>query len=345
MKTLYRGLAGNLCLAALTISSLPALAAGKLHIFNWGEYTSPELIAKFSKLHDVEVTVDEYDSNETMLAKVRSGNFGYDIVVPGDYAVRIMIEEGLLEETRPDLMENFSNVDPDYVDVYWDEGRRYTVPWTVGFTGFAINTEAWSGEADSISLLFDPPEELKGRISMLDDMVSIMHAAERHVGVPRCTSDRQDLKKVYDAFMAARPNWRSYSMDSINRLVTGEADLVQTWSGSAVVARDQLASVKFVFTKEPMEAFSDNVAVLKGAPNLENARLFQNFMMDPENAALTSEFAGYASAIKGSEAYFSDELKSAPELNVPDHVVAEFVPPCSREVIELYNNIWTELRR
>lgn len=335
-------LAAGACLAMI---AGPAAPAGKLHIFNWGEYTSPELIQKFSEQYDVDVTIDEYDSNETLLAKVRSGFFGYDVVVPGDYAVEIMIREGLLEETRPDQMANFANVDPKYVDVYWDKGRRYTVPWTVGFTGFAVNTKAWSGKADSISLLFDPPEELRGRIAMLDDMVSVIHAAERHLGVPRCTANRDELKKVRDTLMGAKPYWRSFGVDSINRLVSGEADVAQTWSGSAVVVREQLPEVAFVFTREPMEAFSDNVAVLKGAPNLENAKLFQNFVMDPANAALTSEFAGYASAITGSDAHMSEALKAAPELNVPEGTVSEFVPPCAPEVVALYNAIWTELRR
>lgn len=336
--------AAGISLTALMIAG-PADAGGELHIFNWGEYTSPELIEKFEKAYGVKVTVDEYDSNETMLAKVRAGNSGYDIVVPGDYAVKIMIDEGLLEETKPNRMENFANVEERFVDVYWDEGRNYTTPWTHGLTTFAVNTDAYAGAMDSIGLLFDPPAELKGRIAMLDDMVSIIHAAERYVGVPRCTSDRDELKLVYEALVKAKPNWRTFSVDSINKLATGEADVAQTWSGSAVVIRQQMPNVKFAITKEVMEAFSDNVAVLKGAPNLENAKLFQNFVMHPENAALTSEFAGYANAIKGSEEFLSDELRAAPELNVPADAPTEFVPPCSPEVTQLYNTMWTELRR
>lgn len=345
MKSLTHLLAGSLSALALIATSAAAQAAGELHIFNWGEYTNPDLISKFEAEYDVQVTVDEYDSNETMLAKVRAGRSGYDIVVPGDYAVKIMIEEGLLAETRPNEMPNFKNVEAGFVDVYWDVGRNYTAPWTYGLTSYAVNTDAYKRPADSIALLFDPPEELKGRIAMLDDMVSIIHAAERYVGVPRCTTDREELKKVYDALMRAKPFWRTYSVDSINKLVSGEADVAQTWSGSAVVVRQQMPSVSFIFTKEVMEGFSDSVAVLKDAPNLENAKLFQNFVMDPENAALTSEFAGYGNAIKGSVDFFSNELKAAPELNVPADAESEFVPPCSAEVTELYNAIWTELRR
>jgi spermidine/putrescine transport system substrate-binding protein len=98
MKRALATLAGGIALA-LTASS--GRAAGELHIYNWGDYTSPKLIEKFQKQFDVKVTLDSYDSNETMLAKVRAGNSGYDIVVPSDYTVKVMIEDGLLEKTEP----------------------------------------------------------------------------------------------------------------------------------------------------------------------------------------------------------------------------------------------------
>ena len=109
-------------------------ADGELHIYNWGDYTNPKLIEKFEKQYNVKVTLDDYDSNETMLAKVRAGNTGYDIVVPSDYTVKIMIDEGMLAKTEPNQMPNFKNVNPQFVDIYWDNGRHYTVPWQFGTT-------------------------------------------------------------------------------------------------------------------------------------------------------------------------------------------------------------------
>ena len=112
----------------LVVSSGYALADGELHIFNWGDYTNPKLIEKFEKQFNIKVTLDVYDSNETMLAKVRAGNSGYDIVVPSDYTVKIMADEGLLLKTEPNAMDNFKNMDPRFIDVYWDSGRHYSVP-------------------------------------------------------------------------------------------------------------------------------------------------------------------------------------------------------------------------
>ena len=113
MKKKLMAVAALAALAATT----PAMAKGELHIFNWADYTNMDLIAKFSKENDVKVTVDTYDSNETMLSKVRAGNAGYDIVVPSDYTVKIMIDEGLLEKTEPNKMANYSNIRPEAADV------------------------------------------------------------------------------------------------------------------------------------------------------------------------------------------------------------------------------------
>lgn len=335
-----------LSVAGFALAAGPALAKGELHIYNWGDYTNPELIKKFEKEYDVKVTMDDYDSNETMLAKVRTGNSGYDIVVPTDYTVKIMVDEGLLAKTEPDKMSNFANVLPQYVDVYWDNGRHYTVPWQIGTTAFAVNTDKFKGDIDTYAILFDPPAELKGKINMLDDMNSIMHAAERYLGLPRCGADRANLKKVNDLLIKAKPDWKTFSYDTITKMTSGDVVVTETWNGAAYRMRKKMPSVKFAYPKEGIEGWMDNVAVLKNAPNMENAKLFQNFLMEPENAALISAFAGYNNGVKGSEKYLPADFADAPEITPPaGSPTPEFVPPCSPDVVKIYNQIWTNLRK
>ncbi len=323
----------------------PAPAGGELHIYNWGDYTNPKLIEKFEKAFNVKVTLDSYDSNEVMLAKVREGNSGYDIVVPSDYTVKIMVDDGLLEKTEPSQMENFKNVDPKFVDVYWDSGRHYSVPWQFGITSFAVDTAKYSGAIDTLGIMFNPPEELKGKINMLDDMNSVIHGAERYLNVPRCSADKADLKKVDDLLQAAKPNWKTFSYDTITKMTSGDVVVTQTWNGAAYRMREAVPTVKFAFTKEIMEGWMDNVAVLKGAKNIDNAKKFQNFIMDPENAALISDYARYDNGIAGSHKFLPKEFGEAPEINPPAGVTSEFVPPCPPEVIEIYNKIWTNLKK
>jgi spermidine/putrescine transport system substrate-binding protein len=332
--------------AVTLLSAVPALADGELHIYNWGDYTNPKLIEKFEKEFNIKVTLDAYDSNETMLSKVRAGNSGYDVVVPSDYTVKIMIEDGLLEQTEPNTMPNYKHVGPQFTNTYWDDGRHYTVPWQFGTTTFAVNTDKFKGDIDSLAILFTPPDELKGQINMLDDVNTVMHAAERFAGVPRCTANKEELKKVNDVLQAAKPSWKTFSYDTITKMTEGDVIVTQTWNGAAYRMRKAMPSVKFAYPKEGIEGWMDNVAVLKGAANLENAKLFQNFVMDPENAALISDFAGYDNGVPDSRKFLPKEFAEAPELNLPENApTPEFVPPCPPEVVEIYNKIWTNLRK
>ena len=109
MKTKLKLLMAGVALLATTGL---AQAEGELNIFNWGNYTNPDVIKKFEETHKVKVTITDYDSNDTALAKVRAGGHGFDMVVPSGNFMPIWISEGLLLETRPDQMENFRNVIP-----------------------------------------------------------------------------------------------------------------------------------------------------------------------------------------------------------------------------------------
>ncbi len=322
----------------------PAWAAGELHIYNWGDYTSPELIEKFEKAHDVKVTLDEYDSNETMLAKVRGGGTGYDIVVPSDYAVAIMIEEGMLAETKPNAMPNYKHLGERWRDVYWDKGRNYTVPWQWGTTSFSINTDKYKGDIQTLAILYEPPQELCGRINMLTDMNEVINMGLRYLGLPRCNNNPDDLKKLNELLGKAKACWRSFSFDTLEKLTSGDVDVSQNWNGYSFRAREQVPAVAYAYPREGVSGWADNVAVLKDAPNLENAKLFQDFIMAPENAALISNFAHYANAIDGSDQFMDKALLEAPEIVPPaDAPTAEFVPPCGKEVNDKYNAIWTNL--
>ncbi|MGH6884753.1 MAG: extracellular solute-binding protein [Geminicoccales bacterium] len=339
-----RHIFGIAAATALALGARSAHADGELVIFNWGNYTNPKLIEKFEQAHTVKVTLGDYDSNDTMLAKVRAGNSGYDIVVPSDYAVKILIEEGFLAETKPNQMENFKNVDPRWIDVYWDPGRNYSVPWQWGTTNFAVDTAVFGGDINTLAILFDPPPELDGKINMQPEIVEVMHAALRYLGKPRCNGNAEDLKAAYDLLISAKPHWRTIDYPMIEPLVAGDVAASHGWNGAAMRARLQRPTIKYAYPKEGVAGWMDNVVVLKDAPNLENAKLFQNFIMDPENAALISDFAKYANGIMGSEKFLPAEFAEAPEIKMPaDAPTPEFVPPCPKEVTEKYNQIWTNL--
>ncbi|MET1025744.1 MAG: extracellular solute-binding protein [Dongiaceae bacterium] len=331
--------------AGLAFGASAALADGELHIYNWGNYTSPDMITKFEKTYNVKVTLDNYDSNDQMLAKIKAGGSGYDIVVPSSFVIPQMIKDGLLAKTEPDKMDNFKNVRPEFVNVYWDEGRHYTVPWQWGTTAVSVNTDVYKGDINTWKILFDPPAELKGKINIEPEPRDVINAASYYLGVPICTDNKADLKKVNDLLISAKKNWRMMDYDTIGKMTSKDAAATLNWNGAALRIRMQLPSVKYGYPKEGFESFMDNVAVLATAKNLENAKLFQNFIMDPQNAAMISAFAHYDNGIIGTEPYLPKEMLGAPELTVPAGTKLTFEPACSHDVIVLQGKMWNNLMK
>ena len=333
-------------LAALVLT-LPqaASAAGQLNIFNWGDYTSPELIQKFEQTYDVDVTITDYDSNDTALAKIKAGGHGFDIVVPSSGFVPIWIKDGLLLESRPDQMENFKHMDPQWVDVNFDPGRRYTVPWQWGVTGVAVNTDAYQGDVDTWGVIFEPPPELAGKVNVVPEMADILAGAIMYVGGQPCTTDKEQWRKVRDLLVAAKESWISMNYSTTEALPKGDFLANAGWNGASFRARLKNPAIKFGFPKEGFPVWMDSAAILADAQNVENAKLFLNFIMEPENAAMLSAFARYQNGILGSEQFMPADMQGAPELTLPEPNKGVFLHACPPEVNEIMSRIWTEVQK
>lgn len=333
--------------AALLASCAFAHAEGELNIFNWGNYTNPELIKKFEETYKVKVTLTDYDSNDTALAKIRQGGHGFDIVVPSASAMPVFIGEGLLLEARPDQMENFKHMDPQWVDVPFDPGRKYSVPWQWGTTGVAVDKSVYSGDPNTSAIFLDPPAELVGKVNVVPEMSDVMHLAITYAGGEPCTGDMEVLKKVRDLLVAAKPKWISMDYGTVEKYTKGDLAASVDWNGATFRGRLANPNIVYGYPKEGYPIWMDNASILKDAKNVENAKLFLNFIMAPENAALISAFARYANGIKGSEAFMPEDMKTAPEVNIPESAKAagKFNLACKPEVQEIYTKIWTEIQK
>lgn len=341
MKTFLTSTALALCLAGA------AHAEGELKIYHWFEYIPQELVDKFAAEYDVEVTIDTYDSNEALLASLKAGRLGqYDVAVPGDYMVKIMGNEGMLDTFTPDELPNFGNIQDQWVDVDFDPGRKSSIPYQWGSTSFSVNTTVYEGPLDSLALIFDPPEALKGKINVLDTSGETLTLASLYAGIPQCSSDREQLKALNALVQKAKPYWASFGSDAAKDvLVSGDAAAGMIWSGFSAKARAEGAPIQYVFPKEGMIVWMDNVVLLKDAPNRANALKFMNFLLEPENAAAVTNYAAYSSGVKGVEPFLDPEVANSPESNPPADVKGVFVEACPEDVQVNYDAIWTNLKK
>ncbi|NDR57311.1 extracellular solute-binding protein [Aliiruegeria sabulilitoris] len=330
-------------LAAATM----AQAEGELQLFNWGDYTSPELLEKFEAETGIKVTVTDYDSNETAMAKIEAGGHGYDLVVPSNSWVPIYVEKELVQEFDLSKLPNHGNIAAEWLESEYDPGRKYSVPWQWGSTGIAVNKTAYDGDINTSAIFMDTPEALVGKVNVTPEMNDVMSLALWYVGGEPCTEDTEVLKKARDALMAAKPNWMSMDYGMTEKMAANDVMASVYWSGAIFRARLKNADVVYGYPKEGFPLWMDQVMLLSDAKNVEEAHKFLDFIMVPENAAMISSFARYANGITGSDAFMPEDMKTAPEIIVPEELksAGHFLPTCSPKAQEYYTAIWTELQK
>lgn len=343
-----RVMAGLAMMAALTAGE--ARAAGELYLYNWTNYFPPDLLKAFESETGIKVILDTYDSNETMLAKLQAGGGGYDVVVPSDYIVPVMIQEGLLLEIDAARMDNFKNVASPFDRQWFDPERKYTAPYMWGTTGFSYDSARVPGGKleDSWRSFFEPPAELHGQVAALNDEVELYNAAALYLGIDKCTESAEEAQRILEVLERQKPILAMYQSDgTIERMIAGEVIMHHQWNGAAHRTREQKPSVVFVYPKEGLNFWQDNFAVPKDARNADNAKIFINWMMAPENIATASNFTGYMNAIKGSEAFMDASLRDDPAVVMPAEYAGRLSPAqdCSEKARELRNRVWTRLKK
>ncbi len=335
-----------LALSAVLVAS-QVQAEGKLSLYHWFEYIPQELLDKFSAEYDVEVTMDTYDSNESMLASLKAGKLGsYDVAVPGDYMVDIMSKEGLLDTIGDDELANKGNIESQWLNVPFDDGRKHSIPYQWGSTSFSVNRDVYKGDISSTDILFAPPAELAGKINMLDSQGEVLAMASLHLGIPQCSTDKAQLKALDELLASAKDNWASFGSDiAKDVLVSGDAAAGMIYNGFSAKGRAEGANIEYAYPKQGYIVWMDNVVLLKDAPNRDNAIKFMDFLLEPENIAAVTNYAQYAAGVSGAGEFTDAALASSPESNPPSDVSGVFIAVCDQATQEVYDTIWTRLRK
>jgi len=328
----------------------------ELHFYNWTDYIDPDILTNFEQEYGVKVIMDLYDANEDMIAKVRPGNSGYDIVVPSDYAVDIMAHDKLLAPLDKSLLPNLSNIKKQNLDLYYDKGNAYSVPYFFGISGLAYNKSKFTTAPDSWASLFDPAqiEKYKGEVSMLDDQRETPGAALKYLGKSLNDTDPADLKQVQDILKAQKPFLAAYNSSDVNRkLASGEYVIAHCWSGAALQARNGLGSdfagnpdIVFVMPKEGGMIWQDNLAILADSPNKYTAHVFINYLLGADVAGKNAEYVGYLTPNAEGEKKLSPEIQALyKEGFAPDEEMYKRLEWAVRnDKTTAFDELWTALK-
>ncbi|WP_131196642.1 extracellular solute-binding protein [Lichenihabitans psoromatis] len=346
-----RFIAAYLVAAATLSPHISAFAETKqMVLYNWSNYMSPDLLKRFEAETGIAVTLDTYDTNESMLAKIQAGGGGYDVVVPTGPTVQAMIRDGLVLKLDASTFTNYKNIKAPFDHPDFDPARAYSVPYMWGTTAIAYNTaKVTGGKIDnSWKELFEPRPELVGKIGMLKDSGEVFGAAAYYLGYDYCTADPKEGQKILELLEKQKPAVKVYNAEgTVDRVASGEVAMQQMWNGSFHRAHKKLPTVAYVFPKEGVNLWGDNLVIPKGAKNVENAKIFLNWMLEPKNAAEATNFTGYNNAITGSDQFMDASLKDDPAVNVSKETIALFRPvkDCSKAALDLRDKIWTRLLR
>jgi spermidine/putrescine transport system permease protein len=322
----------------------PAVPANRvLNVFIWSGYLPSETVKAFETRHGVRVSVDLYDSLEALLAKMQAGNAAYDVICPSNYAVEILLAQDLLRPLDLSALPHLTNVDPRWLDQYFDPGNRHTIPYFAGTCGIGYR-KSRVGEVDSWAALWDP--RWKGRILMLDDARETLGAALKRLGHSVNTSDEPALREAGRLLVEQKRLVRAY--DSANfedALLAGDVWLSQGWNGEFARVMDLDPDLAYVVPKEGSTTYLDSLAVPAGAPHPELAHAFLDFVMEAPVAAEICRSMRYTTPNRAAMALLPPEIRNHPAIFPPEGVLAraELLRDIGPATV-LYDRLWTEVK-
>jgi spermidine/putrescine-binding protein len=297
---------------------------GNLNLFNWSEYIDPDLLAAFEDEYGVSVTETFYDSNETMLAQIQVG-LVYDVIVPSDYMVEIMIEDGLLMELQRDAIPNLANLAPTFADPAYDPGGRFSAGYQWGTTGLAVDMEVVGEDFEETwGLIFDPElaSQWSGRISLLLDPRETIGAALKYLGYSLNSTSLDELQEAADLIAAANQHIAKFDSEQYaSDLVSGETAVAHGFSGGFFWAIDEVDGwdrYAYFVPQEGGTVWIDTMAIPANAEHPCTAHTFINFLLDAENGAALTNWNYYASPNAAAEAFILPEILEDPAIYVDE---------------------------
>lgn len=352
--TKARRVVGSAACAMAILAGMAVLAASGcqkksdqqvLNVNTWTGYLPQDVLDAFTAKTGIKVNVSTMESNEELLAKLQAGNTDYDVVVPSDYMVRIMAKTNLIQPLDRAKITNWGNLDPAQLDLAYDPGNKYSIPFFWGTTGIGYNKKRITDPVDSWRVLFEP--KYAGEILMCNDVRECFAAALKLNGKSLNDTNPADLKDAADLLIQQKKLVKAYDSDDYdNKLRTGEVLIAQGFNGQfAKLAHEKPEVFAYVVPKEGATRWVDNLSIPANSKHTEAAYTFINFILEPEQGAKIVNFASYASANKAAAPRINAEILHDPAIYAPADVLkrCEFLEDVG-DATKTLDKYWTEIK-
>ncbi|MBR0327535.1 MAG: extracellular solute-binding protein, partial [Clostridia bacterium] len=326
------------------------LAGTELNVYNWAEYISDgsegalDVVAAFEKLTGINVNYSTYESNEVMYSKIKSDSVSYDVIIPSDYMIARMKNEGMLQKLDYSKIPNYEYIDEQYKGLYFDTENEYCVPYSVGMVGLIYNTTMVEEAPTSWSVLWDPA--YKGNILMFNNPRDTFAIAQQLLGISLNTTDKAEWDRAAAKLREQRSLVQGYVMDEVfNKMEDGNAALAPYYAGDFLTMQSINPDLAFVYPEEGVNIFVDAACIPTGAQNVEAAHMFINFLMEPEVALANAEYICYASpntAVLNNDEYSLKDSEVLYPANA-DSIKKEYFEDINADIRKYYEDLWVSI--
>ena len=350
---------------ALTVMMTVGLLAGcgdggkeqrVVNVCSWGEYIDESLIGEFEAQTGIHVNYQTAESNETLYSLLQTGGADFDVIVPSDYMIGRLIDEGMLAELDYSAIPNYDLIDPQYKSLSFDPENKYTVPYSWGTVGIIYNTKMVDEPITSWGAMFD--EKYAGQVLMINNSRDALMAALCYLGYDINTTDEAQLDEAFQLVKNAKDKgvYQAFVMDEIfGKMEGGNAAIAMYYAGDYLTMLENNEDLAFVVPEEGSNWFVDAMCVLKSSQHTAEAMEWINFIASTESNLANMDYIWYASpnaeALAEYPAYYEEEYEEPLDEEIYNIMAAppEVLDRCqlyinlSQDTLKFYNDLWTRL--
>ena len=330
-----------LCLLCLVLSGCSKNEEERvLNVLNWSSYIPDEVVRDFEKKTGIRVNYGTYSSNEELLAKIANSKEGtYDLIFPSDYMIEIMRSRGLLQALDKKKLENYKNIDSNYLNLSYDTSNQYSLPFVLATVLIAVNRDVISDEVSSYSDLLD--SKFKNEIVLLDDQRIVIGMGLLALGYDMNSTNTKEIDEAREFLLELKKNVKAFDSDSPkNFLITGEASIAVIWNAEAALAKEENPNIEIIYPDEGMALSVDNFAILKGSKNTNEAYQFIDYILDSKVMSKIIEAYPYKNVNSEASKYLSSWYLENPAANIWNGFFVQNIG----DKIKLYDRTWALIK-